>query len=557
MDRLQQLMGLFLNLSLALRLAVIAVATAALASIVFGIANVNAPDYLPLYRNLSPSDSARIEATLISAGFNVQVSDDGTVVNIDRLSMARARMTLAETGVPIKGDPGWELFDNQSGLAMNSFLQKVNRLRALEGELARSIQTLNGVVSARVHLVLPEREAFSREQSEPRASVVVRAEGARSISRKQAIAIRNLVASSVAKLELNRVTVLSAAGELILAEEGSTGSETMQTSRTAIEDRLAREVENILTARVGAGNARVRVNVELNSTRETIFVESFDPDQKVVRSSETKLNERTTTESAGNVGVENNIPSALVQPEGNGSGAEQTDSGELVQYEIGSTKHEIIKEAGEIKRISVAVLVNGVFTLDGAEVSYSERDPAEIERLGELVKTAVGFTDDRGDTVSIDSFRFMDYSMELGEPVSFSIGQQISRNVGSIVRGLISLAFIAIVLLLGLRPTLRLIREQQAVLPNAPNENLLPRSDGAAETNTPPITSPALMAVGGVEKPGLQQVIEPSSKDELINAAGISGRLQKSRIESFQQLASDRPDQVVRVLRSWMVSEPV
>jgi flagellar M-ring protein FliF len=260
-------------------------ASALILAVILGLNAVSSPSFAPLYKGLTLTTANSIEATLAGAGFQVQMSEDGSSVSVPRQDMVRARMVLAETGIPIDGEPGWELFDETSGLAMNSFLQKVNRLRAMEGELARSIQTLDGVQSARVHLVLPEREPFSREVPSPRASVIVRAVPGRAISRKQAIAIRNLIASAVADLDLTRVAVLSASGETILAENTKGDSQvTLHSTKVAIEDRLSREIQDILTARVGAGNARVRVNVELTTQREVIVEQSYNPDQQVVRS---------------------------------------------------------------------------------------------------------------------------------------------------------------------------------------------------------------------------------------------------------------------------------
>jgi len=322
------------------------VALGVLLALVLGISAVSQREFAPLYTNLSVSASTSIETTLAGAGFETRMSEDGSSVSVPRADLARARMALAEAGLPIEGDPGWELFDENSGLAMNSFMQKVNRLRAMEGELARSIQTMDGVQSARVHLVLPEREAFSRERPEPRASVIVRPMPGRTITRKQAVSIRNLIASSVAELELGRVTVLSASGETILAETADgDGQATLQSARSGIEDRLAQQIQNILTARVGAGNARVKVNVDLSTAREVIVEQIYNPDQQVVRSTDSRAEQRAGSEGGGNVGVENNIPAALADPN-TGSSSSQSKSGESVQYEIGNTRREVVREAG-------------------------------------------------------------------------------------------------------------------------------------------------------------------------------------------------------------------
>lgn len=540
------------------------VALGVVLALVLGIAAVSQREFAPLYTNLSVSASTSIETTLAGAGFETRMSEDGSSVSVPRADLARARMALAEAGLPIEGDPGWELFDENSGLAMNSFMQKVNRLRAMEGELARSIQTMDGVQSARVHLVLPEREAFSRERPEPRASVIVRPLPGRTITRKQAVSIRNLIASSVAELELGRVTVLSASGETILAEAADgDGQATLQSARSGIEDRLAQQIQNILTARVGAGNARVKVNVDLSTAREVIVEQTYNPDQQVVRSTDSRAEQRAGSEGGGNVGVENNIPAALADPNA-GSSSSQSKSGESVQYEIGNTRREVVREAGEVQRISVAVLINGIYTVDGSDVTYSERSPQELERLTELVKTAVGYDARRGDSISVDSLRFMDYSMEVGDPVKESLGQQISDNIVSILRGVLALIIVALVMILGVRPLLRQLNQR-----NTPE---LAGADGSAAALAGPEGAalaaepgtPALSLARKAEAPsfevaeGQTSVFDPEADEgphEYIEAMGVRGSLIKARVEAIQALAEEKPEEVLRVLRSWLVAE--
>jgi len=568
-----------------------AVAVGMVFALMMGLSAVTTPNYATLYKNLSPATATSVEATLANAGFDARMSEDGQSVMVPANHLARARMVLAETGIPIEGDPGWELFDENSGLAMNTFMQRVNRLRAMEGELARSIQTLEGVQSARVHLVLPEREAFSRERPNPRASVIVRAVPGRTINRKQASAVRNLVASSVAELDLGRVTVLSSTGEVILAEASDAdGQSTLQGTKGAIEERLAQEVRNMLTARVGAGNARVRVNVELTNSREVVVEQSFNPDQQVVRSTQSDTEERAGTEGGGGVGVENNIPAALQDNTGGGTQSSQSRTGETVQYEIGNTRREIVREAGEVKRISVAVLVNGIYNVEDSEVVYQERDTAEIERLTELVKTAVGFDAARGDDVSVDSLRFMDYSMEVGDPISMSIGDQITQNIVSILRGLLGLVVVALIMILGVRPALKTLLEKplnelpvdQAAALTGPDGQPLPlQTPDGAEVLPPDDTTAdkadAQAPAAGVDEPkapanrelpqslqldpnapGITSIFDlddDAGPHEYIETLGVRGNLIKARVEAIQNMAEEKPEDVLRVLRTWLHTE--
>jgi flagellar M-ring protein FliF len=534
---------------------------------ILGLATIDSSDYIPLYKNLSKSDAGRVELALTSAGYRVLVSGDGETVNVLASDIASARMTLAESGISINAEMGWELFDEQSGIAMNSFLQKVNRLRAMEGELARSIQTLDGIQSARVHLVLPEREAFSRVTPEPRASVILRSFPGTAITQKQAIAVRNLISSSVPQLKLGQVTVLSASGEVLLAEEStSSGEATLQSAKTAIEDRLSREVERILTARVGAGNARVRVNVELSNRREKTTQQSYDPDQQVIRRSVSKNEDRAGAGHGGNVGVENNIPSALAENETAGSSESQSLSGETLQYEIGNIHTETFQEAGEIKRISIAVLVNGIFTVDGSNVNYSDREAEEMVRLTQLVKSAVGYSESRGDAISVDSFRFMDYSMEVGQPISLSIVQQIGRSSGAIIRGLITLAIIAIVMIFGVKPTLRFISETQQIDDKRNSLGLTNEGNASGEIEANSFGAEAgsrndagsSQPVNSKPNSSRQQILDPERvepQNGFIEKNGVEGRIMARQVEAIQGAAVEKPEEVLRVLRSWLGTE--
>lgn len=542
-------------------------AVAVITVMLLGLGAVSRPDYAPIYSNLSVTSANTIEAALANAGFDVSVSEDGSSISVPRADAARARMVLAESGVSIDGDTGWELFDDKSGLAMNSFLQKINRTRAMEGELARSIQTLDGISTARVHLVLPDREPFSREAPAPRASIIIRPEPGRAVNRNQAIAVRNLVASAVAELDLSRVTVLSANGQTILAEENNGESQgNIQSAKANIEDRLSRELQSILTARVGAGNARVRVNVELSTQREVIVEQVFDPDQQVVRSTETK-SENQSGNDGGNVGVENNIPAALTEGGGGGTTNTREETDEIVQYEIGNTRREIVREAGEVRRLTVAVLVNGIYNVEGSDVAYAERTPEELDRLSQLVKSAVGFEEARGDSVSVDSMRFMDYSMDLGEPISLSLMDRMSESFVPILRGVLALLIVGLAMILGARPILnRLAEPERLPLPDDAGVSALVTSPQEALGRTGgqdgPKTMPQSQALGGLEDDpaadGHVGMIEANAENnvpEFVTKQGIRGNLRKRKIDKIQQLADEKPEEVLRVLRSWMQTE--
>ncbi len=527
-----------------------------------GLAAVMKPTYAPLYSDLSLAGASRVVAALEQAGFSVQLGGGGTVVAVPQEDVARARMALAEQGLPDEGAPGWEIFDNASGLGMNSFMQQVSRLRALEGELARSIQTIDGIDAARVHLVLPEREAFSRTRPEPSASVIVRGRATQVIGRRQALAIRALVASAVPDLSPARVTVLTASGETILSEDGP-GDVTIGAAGSAIQEQMARSITEILTARVGAGNARVQVNVDLNSERQVIRSQTFDPQQQVVRSTETREENREERNPTGDdVGVANNLPAELADA---GNGALSTNSStrtdEIVNYEIGTTQSETIREPGDVARLSVAVMVNGIYEVaDDGSVTYAERPAEELERLAQLVRAAVGFDAARGDTVTVDSLRFIDYSLDVGAPMGMSVMQVIAANLMTILRSLFALAVVALVLIFGLAPVLRKIWPEEGALAltggEMPGSLALARGDETVPQIGSGQNSVAL--AGPARAPSVQRMSvldHGDSQDDFVTLVSVSGGVRSGRIKAIGQLVENEPAEALRVMQSWLAEE--
>lgn len=535
----------------------------------FGVRAMMQPNYIPLYRDLTPSEASRMVGALEGAGFAVSVDSSGTILSVPQQDLARARMELAGQGLVSDGSSGWELFDESSGLGMNSFMQKINRLRALEGELARSIQTLDGVDAARVHLVLPEREAFSRERPQPTASVIIRARPGHQVTIRQAQSIRALVSSAVPEMSAGRVTVLTASGETILAEEGQDNAEvTQQALKASVEDRIAANVIEILSARVGAGNARVKVSVDLTTERQVIREQSYDPEQRVVRSTETREETREDTDrDTGEVGVNDDIPASLAESGSATSQNSLSKTDEVVNYEIGNKQSETIREPGEIQRISVAVLVNGIYNVqDGGDVVYEERTPEELARLNQLVQAAIGFNDARGDSISVDSLRFMDYSMDVGEPVSTSFVQILKDNMMSILRAVFILALVAAILRFGVKPLLARAIPAEGVADDAGAIASLPAGE-VGEDNE--VQADADQTAEGLPAPAAQPrprraqqsggvsgtVLEPmgsAGPDDIINIGAVHGGIHKGWINTVSGLIESQPDDSLKVVKTWL-----
>ncbi|WP_163851561.1 flagellar basal-body MS-ring/collar protein FliF [Pseudooceanicola aestuarii] len=525
-----------------------------------------APDYVTLYRDLSPAEASRVVGALEQSGIRVRTDAAGSVVSVPQEDLARARMDLAGAGLPGDGTPGWEIFDETSGLGMNTFMQRVNRMRAMEGELARSIQTIQGVAAARVHLVLPEREPFSRDRPRPSASVIVRGSASRQLGMRQAQAIRALVAAAVPDLSPQGVTVLSATGETILSDDGAASAEATSLSvRNGVEDRMSRRLSEILSARVGAGNARVQVSVDLTTERQVVRQQSYDPGQRVVRSTETREETREDQDTAqGEVGVADNIPAALAGGAGGGSSNSSTRTDEIVNYEIGGTQSETVREPGEIEKLSVAVLINGIYNVqpDGT-VDYAERSAEELARLEQLVQSAIGFDAARGDSVSVVSLRFMDYSMDVGDPVARSWSALLADNLSLILRGLFALALLGAVLLLGVRPALARLLPAPADKDDAP---ALPGAETAAAVALPgtdPAAGPAQTGAATIRPAPAGQpaprshsgdILDPlpQGAEELVTLATVQGGVQRGWIKAVGELIEHDSEDSLKVVKSWL-----
>lgn len=536
------------------------------------VSTVLQPTYRPVFTDLTPSDASKIVAALEQSGFRPEVSADGSVISVPEEGVARARMVVAEAGLSQQGAPGWELFDSATGIGMNSFMQRVNRMRALEGELARSIQTLNGVEAARVHLVLPEREAFSRSAPEPSASVVVRAAAGAEMSRRQAVAVRNLVASAVPDLAADRVTVLSATGQVILAEGGPGGLEAdLQSTRAGIEDRLARNIEAILNARVGPGNARVQVSADLSTERRVIVQESYDPDQQIARRIDTR-EEQSEGQEAGDapVGVENNIPAALIDNEQGAGGSRESSTlaRETVDFAIGNTRSETIIEPGEIERLSVAVLVNGIQDVQpgGGAPVYRERTAEELARLEQLVRSAVGFDAARGDTVSVESMRFMDYTMSFGETPAPTLSQTLQESLPQMLRLVFALALVAMVLLFAVRPAMARLGAATALDGSGAGGGELALAQPAPDSETPLLagsgqageSDPEATAAAALPGPDPEQAPvadfnkAPEGPPEYVSISSVKGAVLKQHLEAVANLVDQEPDAALSVIRGWL-----
>ena len=276
----------------------------------------------------------------------------------------------------------------------------------MEGELARTIRAIDRIQAARVHLVLPERPLFSRETPEPSASIVVRVRGA--LEPQQIRAIRHLVASAVSGLKPQRVSIVDETGQLLAdGEAGDNENVAGDERRNAYEKRLRNEVEAIVSSVVGAGRARVQLSADFDYNRITQTSDKFDPEGRVLRSSQTREESSTTADNSGQVTVNNELPGNQ-RPDGASTAKDQSKKTEETNnYEISHTTKTEVTEAGRVNRISVAVLVDGAYTKnEKGEMVYQERSKDQLDRIATLVRSAIGFDQKRGDQVEVVNLKF-------------------------------------------------------------------------------------------------------------------------------------------------------
>jgi flagellar M-ring protein FliF len=522
--------------------AMVAVTLALVGFFAFLILRVTAPQMTPLFTDLSYEDSSAIVKDLERQGIAYELRNEGGTIMVPKDRVARLRMSLAGEGLPKGGGVGYEIFDKSDALGTTSFIQNINNLRALEGELARSIKGLDRVVAARVHLVLPERPLFSRDKVEPSASIVLKVHG--TLEPQQVRAIRHLVASAVNGLKPQRVSIVDEAGRLLADGTGNDdfGEVSVEERRASFEKRLRDQVETIVSSVVGPGHARIQVSAEFDFNRITQTSDKYDPEGRVVRSSQTR-EETTATESRDNqVTVGNEIPGSSNQRPGNNpsdANAQQArdqnrKSEEIVNYEISKTTKTEVIEGGRINRISVAVLVDGVYGKnDKGDIAYQPRSKEEIEQIAAVVRTAIGFDAKRGDQVEVVNLRFAETAVTpISEPAGWLGALQftkddIMRAIEMAVMGLLGL----VVLLMVVRPLVR-----RVLAPEAAPLAALPAGSGQ---------------LADVEN----MKAEPSETAKKIDIAQIQGQVHAQSVQKVGELADKNPSEAVSIIRQWM-NEP-
>ncbi|KQP93165.1 MULTISPECIES: flagellar basal-body MS-ring/collar protein FliF [unclassified Methylobacterium] len=518
------------------------------------------PAQEPLYTGLSREDVGRIGSVLKDANIPFDVSADGAAVLVAYGHTAQARMLLAEKGLPQSAKSGYELFNDLGSLGMTSFMQEVTRVRALEGEIARTIQGMKGVKAARVHIVLPDRGSFRRDQQPPSASVVVRTEPADDVSGAQSI--RHLVASAVPGMKPDRVTVIGSDGSLLLSGDDANAVPTgkMATLEKTIGHEVQDNIRRTLTPYLGVGNFEVSVAARLNTDKTVQNETIFNPDQRVerstraVRETENSQNrnaaQRPTTAQA-------NLPDQRARSDGNDSASNETQKREdLTNYEISSKTIQTVSDGYNIKHISVAVLVNRarLTALAGPDASKAAID-AQVAEIEQLVGSAAGFNKERGDNVKVAAVGFVNDGQPLEPVAPLSLTDVLMRQSATLINAGTILLVAGLLIWFGLRPAMRAILE----IPAAQQEEARALA-AAAEIQALADAAPNAALAGPGAQPAAGSAAVASLAAPASNPVGamiedLADKLNRSPQKRLEQMIEADEAQAAEILKRWLLRE--
>ncbi len=371
--------------------------TAALAVVIMMVTLFSKPSYGTLFSNLNPQDASKIVQTLKEKSIPFMLDDDGKTVLVPKQQLYELRLEMASQGLPNSSVIGYEIFD-RTNLGVSDFVQKINYRRALEGELSRTILNLNEVEGVRVHIVTPERSLFKEDEKSTTASVVLKLKTGKPLRKEAAQGIAHLIASSVEGLDASDVTILDTRGTVLTDNNKADGlagmTSTQYELQQKVENYLAVKAQRLLDGALGVGNSMVQVNAELDFRRVEKNLESYDPENSVPRS-EQVTEERTV--------LRDSLPPS-------------TRSNSITNYEINKSIEHIVENVGNIKRISVATIINDkILTkqVDGEPVTeHKPRDAQEMNQLTQIVKRTVGFDSTRNDDISVVNIPFDDMANE-------------------------------------------------------------------------------------------------------------------------------------------------
>ena len=530
--------------------AILGIGAGVAAALFFVSSGLGQPKAL-LYSNLDLKEAGTITQALDQGNIKYEVKGDGSTILVPRDQVASTRLMLSSKGLPTAASVGYEIFDNASAMGQTDFVQQLNRQRALEGELGRTILSLDGITAARVHLVLPKRQLFEEEADQPSASVTVGV-GGREPGPDQVRAMQNLVAGAVPNLKPDRVTVIDQHAKTLSGGETGIAAEA-DGRKSEVEQRIAKQVKTLVEGIVGTGKARVNVTADVDLAHVTTQKESFDPDGQVVRSeTTTDENSKEAQAQSGQASAAANIPGGQAAggaEGGNASGKQESTT----NYEITKTTTTEVREPGAVKKIAVAVAVDGMTapSVPGAKGkpgkpgAYTARSAADMAQIEQLVRTAVGYDQARGDVVTVVNVRFP--ATEDPDGVN-AASPLMGFDKNDIMRAaeIGVMAIVAILMMLFIvRPLLR-----GAMGGGGPAAG---GGRPVAQLTMSPDGQPMQIAIDPVT--GQQMALPAPGSAELeqkIDIARIEGQVKASSVKRVSEFVDKHPEESVSIIRSWL-----
>ncbi len=534
----------------AARFGVMAGVAAALTAFFLYVAGViSEPPKTILFSGLESRDAAAVTAKLDAMNVPYEAKGDGATILVPADQVTKLRMQLAQENLPAAG-VGYEIFDKSDAFGTTAFVQNINRLRALEGELARSIQTIDGIESVRVHLVIPERQIFSRDSQSPSASVVVKTRAM--LAHGQVQAIQHLVAAAVASLSPDRVAIVDDRGNLLAGGQEKAGDDAAagngEQDTTDFEDRMRRRVESMVASIVGQGHVRAEVTAEMNYTHTTSTSEDYNPDSKVVRSTQTV--EQNSNDSngagAGAVSVGNALPGQQ-----NAAAADNTKSTsgrteETTNYEISKTVTTSAtegKDGNTLKRLSIAVAVDGTATDGGG---YKPRSAQELKQIDTLVRSAIGYDAARGDQVQVVNMPFARVDTIGGTPAPSPFLGLDGPDWFKIIEAAILSVTALLIGLFVMRPLIA--RMFSPISFTTAPAQIASGTPAAGQLAAPSAQNGEAHASQG-HAPA--QISAPR-RESMIDISQIEGQVRESSVKKVGEVVQAHPEEALAILRTWL-----
>jgi len=507
------------------------------------------PIYGSLYSELSDNYRLNVTLKLQSMGVDYKVDMKNSQILVPAHKVLELRMYFSQSGLISSGNiVGYEIFDKENGLGSSQFLNNINSLRALEGELSRTINSLSQIENSRVHLVLPKKELFSKSNVTPSASIMIKLKPGASISKNEVKAITNLVSKAVPDLISENITIIDSMGHPLKMpgseNEGLLGGDNSEFKlieyQNLLEKQLKLKIENLLESRVGIGKVKVDVAAKINNNKEVMVSEFFDPDGQVIRSKKTSEEKEKDGDENENISVANNIPNSNQQISGyNQMPKTKSKLDDITNYEISKTVTNKIIEEGGVEKLSVGILVDGYYEIDESTKKqvYHKRSDEELAQLKILVKSAIGFDEKRGDQLEIINLEFTnDKLQDSDQKVNW-----LDENLKNLIQmGMIGVIVILIILLI-FKPILSRILEV--------NKN------GAGEINK----FFDFKKLGFNNKFSDEDNMENKdfdSSDDSSNRAIINklhiGNKHKHMLDSINELVEKYPEEAIDILKKWI-----